>query len=496
MRGLPFVFSFILVSCTLAIGQQKTHSVNNDPDNNYSVTISVAEDGKQYLSLNDKALDKNFRLGQSYSEFTHLERFDLLAEEGVKYLFFQASDLRYRVSYYWNFLGDRLYYKARDFRDNKDFMSETLKKDPKVAAFVAKHQLNPTAFENRVTSKEEEDIMQTELRIKDNEDLPVVMDGNNEIEEKVMKVSEQRPEVPRSWGSSDGKNSKVVIEQLDEPEQGEEIIDLRNNDKDAYRAVLYNLESGKKALGFGKRGEDYKYAINKIDYTFAANTALTEFEVLKASNIELFHFVASDIDWIVDYYYDINSSKLHYIAKGNQSGKIIRSSELKTYNNLTRYINGHYGRGGSNSRGNGNGGGGTVSNGTSVPNARNLALKFGDYLKRSRIFNLNIENSTNEQITIKEPRLVMIIRGSGGFYREHPLYELGDVTLEGFGFVTLADNFVTEGASGQYLILKDFEENLTFLPALNKGRYDLQVVLFSGDFAVRSNVVRVYLPLP
>ena len=473
----------------MLFAQSKTALVQNNVSNRYEVLINTDSEGKQSVSLKDTEENNTYKLDRVFSEFTNIKSFVLLEHKEVPLIHFRASDLRYEVSYYWQYNSGKLFFIAKDFRDNKIFKSESLKKTVLYKEFVEEHYTNPASSSSpsKTVAKDEP----VEKKIVQEVMEEVIPNAEvKKIEEEVD--TPKKPAVPSSWGSTSNRDN------LSAGQIAEEILDLKENPGNNYRAVLYNNAGSKKELGFGKRNEDLAYEVSRLPQKFSRSTILAGFTVLSSADMEIFHFSANDFDWLVNYYYDNNTGELHFIAKGNQSGKIIRSDGLKRYSSVTRFINKHFDDELSASMTKSSGGtkGTKPSGKLNISNSKNLALKIGEHLNRSRIFNLSMENSTNQFITIEEPKVTLIIKGAGGFYLEHDVMEMKSFKMEGFDFVTILDNFITEGASGQYLIYKDFEENLTFLPPLRKGRYQIQALVHSNGSGVRSNVVTVQVPIP
>lgn len=432
--------------------------LKNDEDSKYKLIILTDDSGRKKIQLLQKDNPEGFHLDNIFSAQTKLSNYSYLGKENIKLVHFKATDLDYTVFYYWDFEAKNLHFIARDNASYAISKSEKIKTVAPLANFINAHYLNP---QNPLFTQ-------------------------SKTEEKTEKAPAEKT-----------KSNTENIQQ-NRASNIDSKIDLKNNPNNKFQVDIAVKGLNKRQVGFGEKGETLKYH----PHNFTDDTDIKDFEYLATAGIELLHFLAVDYDWTVFYYWNLKTNELHYIAKGNQTGQVIRSESLKAYNPVTRYVNNHYAgltRKNQQETNGTNGTNGTNSNTnpefTKAINSKDIAIKISDYLNRSRIFTLTLENTKSQALLLEAPKVVLEIRNRQGFYKTQTLYTLDNLELEGFGFKTIEDNFVAEGASGQYVIYRDFEDNVTLLPPLKKGSYQLKIAIYANEKVFKSNSINVVLPL-
>ena len=433
----------------------------------YKVILLENALGKKQLALSAG----NFftRLDNIFSETTTLSKFDFLNIDNTEYLVFEGSDMEWEVSYYWDFTHKKLQFIARNTISFDITKSPELRTNTKLYNEIYNIYLNGLEIEENNNPPKPEFV----------KELPKPVETTNTTEQPIVQKQ------------TDG----AIIT----------FLDLKNNTNKYNKALLYTLNDSKKRIEFLKGSQTYK-----LDNVFSSTTSIHDCEYMVAEGMEILYFKADDGQWTADYYWNLGNNSLNYIAKNSRTGAVAKSDDLKSNTAYAVMVDNHYSKTNkvaSTISNPGYSSNAASSNNTTTNNTQNrpqttvipsnaIGLKLGDHLNRIRIFTLTAENSTPKQIDIQDAKLVLFISGNG-ISREHELFTIEDFSLDPFGYRTIEDNFITENVAGggRYVLYRNNQDNVQFLPKLDNGNYSLQAVMYANGQVFKSNKISIKLPL-
>ena len=525
------------------------------------LTVYSNESGQKRVGFYAKSEDNvsEANLQNIFSATTNFSNYDLLKNNGFSLVHFKAADGVWLVSYYWNYANDSLYYIAENTKTKSYRKSTNLKSISDITNFVNRHFINPTNPTGIVQASQRIDAQEiganvpavVTLPTKKSEPEPVVI---TEIEPPVETAVETvRPPDPEPVQIvvetvRDAPPVEMVVETVRPPEPepvevtqtNETAVEIPTAEPALVSVVavknsvsklnIVRNSNNKRQLEFLEQGQDLGITKKVLANEFADDTELSNFELLKdnAGN-EIICFNAGDNEWTVDYYWQLATEQLHYVVKGNNSGKITRSGALRNTTPFADYINTHY---------NQKYGIETVAYQAPAPKPEpteaaprrtpkpkpepttvvsaptptpqksqpatngDISAKLEDYFGRLRMFTFSIENNSSKNVELNNPKVMIEITGTKGYYKEQYLYTDKDITLQprSFGnksYQLIEDNFVTSSPAGGYALQRINQPNIPLLPSLTNGSYTMRAIILAneGKTRIKSNAVNFRVPM-